>query len=183
MFSVYNFFITTKLRSLNLFNCLEIAEKYEKVHQDPKEVFDEDGNLIDNESEKIEPVFVSVKDEEGNDSCVVFYDNLFILFSMNNELKDKIVQIYIKRPEDEWHVPTKENGLGLDLLNPDNIKMEVYVNYDVSVLKLNRRLSRCMGEEYTSGKWDKIFYKTLNSFLVKVGGYTDLNQVSVAYGK
>ena len=182
MLSIYDFFITMKLRNLNLFNCLEIAEKYGKIHQDTKEVFDKNGNLIDREEVKPEPLFISAKDEEGCESCAVFYGNFFILFSENEELKDKAVQIYVKRPEDEWHVPVKEDG-SLDFLNPSNVKVEVYINYDVNVFKLNRRLSRCMGELYTSGRWNKMFYKTLNSFLKKVGSYTELNQVSIAYGK
>lgn len=182
MLSIYDFFITAKLRSINLYSCLEIAEKYGKIHQDPKEVFDKNGGLIYKEAVNQDPVFISTKDEEGCESCAVFYGNFFILFSENEELKDKAVQIYIKRPEDEWQVPVKEDG-SFDFLNPSSVKAEVYINYDINVFKLNRRLNRCMGEEYTSGRWNKMFYKTLNSFLKKVGGYTELNQVSVAYGK
>ena len=181
--SLYNVFISTKLRNLDLFKYLEVAEKYGKIHSDPSEVFDRNGHFIVKENENDEPVFVSVKDEGEGESCVVFYENMFILFSMNNELKDRIVQIYIKRPEDEWTVPVKENGYGLDLLNPSNIKVEVYVNYDVSVLKLNRRLSRCSGEDYRSGRWNKSFYKSFNSFLAKVEGYTEISQIKEAYGK
>lgn len=181
--SLYNLFITTKLRNLNLFKYLDVAEKYGKIHSDPYEVFDRNGHFLIKETEKDEPIFVSVKGEDDGESCVVFYDNLFILFSMNNELRDKIVQIYVKRPEDEWTVPVKEGGFGLDLLNPNNIKVEVYLNYDVSVLKLNRSLSRCSGEDYRSGRWNKSFYKTFNSFLAKVEGYTEMSQIKEAYGK
>lgn len=179
----YNFLINTKLRNLNLFSYLAIAEKYGKIHHDPSEVFDKNGNFIGKEDIDSDPVFVSVKDDDGTESCVVFYDNLFVLFSVNDELSDKIVQIYIKRPEDEWKIPLKEDGNGLDLLNPSNVKFEVYVNYDVSVCKLNRRLSRCGGEEYHSGKWNSKFYKTFNSFIDKVEGYTEINQIKQAYGK
>lgn len=187
----YGFLIDQKLRQLDLFNYLKVAEKYGKIHYDATEVFDKDGNIIDKDkvnngcgvSVDIDPVFVSVKDDDGTESCVVFYDNIFILFSVNADLSDRIVQIYIKRPEDEWKVPVKEDGSGLDLLNPCNAKVEVYVNYDVSVCKLNRRLSRCEGEEYRSGKWNNKFYKMFNSFINKVEGYTEINQIKQAYGK
>lgn len=179
----YNILINTKLRSINLFNYLSVAEKYDKIHTDPFQVFDGNGDLINKEMVESEPAFISVKDDDGNKSCVVFYGNLFILFSVNDELNDRIVQIYIKRPEDEWKVQTKENGKELDLFNPSNVKIEVYVNYDVSVCKLNRRLSRCGGEEYRSGKWNGKFYKALNSFIDKVEGYTEINQIKQAYEK
>jgi hypothetical protein len=183
MFDIYNFFITAKLRTLNLFGCLEIAKKYDKIYYDPKEIFDKNGYLIDKEAVKHEPVFISTKDSYGCESCAVFYDNLFILFSMNEEQGDKAVQIYVKRPDDEWQISVNESNSNLDPTNPANIKAEVYVNYDVSVFKLNRRLGCCVGENYTPGKWNKMFYKSLNSFLGKVEGYTELNQVSKAYGK
>ena len=178
---IYNFFITTKLRNLNLFDYLEVAEKYGKIHNDPYEVFDVDGHFKLDCENNDEPVFVSVKGEDNWESCFVFYHNLFILFSINSEQGDKIIQIYIKRPEDEWAVPVGENGL--DLLNPTNVKVDVYLNYDVSVLKLNRRLSRCFGEEYRSGEWNKSFFKSFNSFLGKVEDYTEMNQIKQAYGK
>ena len=183
MFNIlYNFFITSKLRNTNLFNFLEIAEKYGKIHQDLEEVFDKSGKLIDKEATKTEPVFIVTKDNDGCESYSVFYDNLFILFSWNKEPRDKAVQVYVKRPEDEWQLPVKED-FTLDVLNPSNVKAEVYVNYDVNVFKLNRRLGRCIGEEYTSGRWNKMFYKDLNSFIDRVEGYTEINQVSEAYGK
>lgn len=183
MFNIlYNFFITSKLRNTNLFNFLEIAEKYGKIHQDLEEVFDKSGKLIDKEAAKTEPVFIVTKDNDGCESYSVFYDNLFILFSWNKEPRDKAVQVYVKRPEDEWQLPVKED-FTLDVLNPGNVKAEVYVNYDVNVFKLNRRLGRCIGEEYTSGKWNKMFFKDLNSFIDRVEGYTEINQVSEAYGK
>lgn len=181
--TLYNLFITPKLRSFDFFDYLEIAEKYNKIHDDPSEVFDKNGNFIDKEMVKYEPVFISFKDKDCCESCAVFYDNLFILFTWNEELIDKAVQVYVKRPEDEWQVPIKEDGHSLDFLNPSNVKVEIYVNYDVNVFKLNRRLGRCVGENYTSGKWNKMFYKTLNSFTKKVMSYTELNQVSEAYGK
>ena len=178
----YHFFIIPKLRAINFFDCLKIAEKYGKIHQDPKEVFDMNGNLIDREISNIEPVFISLKDEECCESCAVFYDNLFMLFTWNEDVEDTALQIYVKRPEDEWQVPVKKDG-SLDFLNPNNVKAEVYINYDVNVFKFNRKLDRCMGEYYTPGRWDKMFYKTVNSFLERVDGYTELNQLSKAYGK
>lgn len=184
MFNIfYGFLADQKLRQLDLFNYLKVAEKYNKIHYDAAEVFDKNGNIFAREVGDDDPIFVSVKDDDGTESCVVFYDNLFILFSVNADLSDRIVQIYIKRPEDEWKIPVKEDGSGLDLLNPCNAKVEVYVNYDVSVCKLNRRLSRCEGEEYRSGKWNSKFYKMFNSFISKVEGYTEINQIKQAYGK
>ena len=97
-------------------------------------------------------------------------------------MNDKLVQIYVKRPEDTWSVPLKSDGTP-DFLNPSNVKVGVYVNYDVSVLKLNRRLSRCCGENYSHGAWNKMFYKSLNSFIQVVENYTEMNQITQAYAK
>lgn len=177
----YGFLADQKLRQLNLFNYLDIAEKYGKVYR-AADVFNPDGKLNRVDNEKPEPIFVSDKSGE-NESYVVFYDNIFVLFSINKELNDSIIQIYVKRPEDEWTVPVSNDGTEFDVLNPNNVKVEVYVKYDVSVLKLNRRLSRCMGEEYRSGKWNKIFYRSIISFLDRVNGYTELNQIEMAYAK
>lgn len=175
---LYKLLITPRMYQVNLFGYLDVAEKYGKIHTDPMDAFDRNGRLNLTEEERKEPVFIAVKDE--SDAYAVFYENLFILFSINDELGDKIVQIYIKRPEDEWTVPVNEDGT-LDLLNPSNIKVEVYVNYDVSVLKLNRRLSRCSGEDYKSGVWNKMFYRSFNAFLRKIENYTDINQIKLAY--
>ena len=177
---LYKLLITPKMYQLNLFSYLSVAEKYGKIHTDARDVFDIEGRFIGDRNDETEPVFISVKDE--SEAYAVFYENLFILFSINNDLGDRIVQIYMKRPEDTWTVPVMEDG-SLDLLNPSNIKVEVYVNYDVSVLKLNRRLSRCAGEEYKSGVWNKTFYRTFNAFLRKIEDYTEMNQIKIAYTK
>ena len=173
----YGFLADQKLRQLNLFGYLETAETYGKIH-DANDVLHPDGHLSLDCS--TEPVFVSVKDEV--ETCVVFYQNLFFLFSVNNEVRDKIVQIYIKRPDDEWEIHRKADG-NFDFLNPTNVKVEVYVNYDVSVLKLNRRLSRCSGENYSHGAWNKMFYRSLNSFIHAIENYTEISQITQAYAK
>lgn len=173
----YGFLADQKLRQLNLFSYLDTAETYGKIHE-ASDVFRQDGHLLMDST--TEPVFVSVKDEVK--TYVVFYQNLFFLFSANAEMKDKIVQIYVKRPEDEWEIPKKADG-NFDFLNPSNIKAGVYINYDVSVLKLNRRLSRCCGENYYHGAWNKMFYRSLNSFIRTVENYTEINQITQAYTK
>ncbi len=173
----YGFLAEQKLHQLDLFKYLETAETYGKIN-DANDVFQPDGHLLIDST--TEPVFVSVKDEV--ETHVVFYQNLFFLFSVNSEVNDKIVQIYVKRPNDEWQIPHKPAG-NFDFLNPSNVKVEVYVNYDVSVLKLNRRLSRCSGEDYRPGAWNKMFYRSLNSFLETIDDYTEINQIKHAYGK
>lgn len=187
LFGLFNYLITAKLRAINLFDYLSTAEKYDKVVTEKKR-----NTLVDFDHKNlgrikrdvfdysVEPVFISTGGSDA-DSTVVFYENLFMLFSHDKELNDWIVEIYMKRPEDEWVVPIVDNEP--DFLNPLTVKVNVYVNYDVSVQKLNRRLSRCCGEEYKSGTWDKSFYRTLNSFLDKVDAYTELNQVKNAYKK
>ena len=181
---IYGFLVEQKLHQLDLFNYLEVAEKYGKIHYTTDDIFSQlNGTFFIKETEKDEPLFVSSKDNDGNESCVVFYGNLFIIFSMNKELNDKIVQIYMKRPTDEWEIRRINNGNDnrLDLLNPTNVKVEVYVNYDVSVCKLSHRLGRCGGEEYHSGKWNTEFHRAINSFIKKVESYTEINQIKQAY--
>ena len=175
----YNLLISPRINHMDLFDYLEMAERYGKIHTDVNEVVDVDGNLTVPYSE--EPLFIAAKDE--SEAYVVFYKDLFILFSINNELDDKIVQIYVKRPEDEWRIPVKQGGGEFDLLNPCNVKVEVYIKYDVSVTKLNRRITRCSGDEYKSGNWNKTFYQSLNSFIKNVEGYTEISQIKHAYSK
>lgn len=177
---LYGFLADQKMRQLNLFRSLEIAEEYHKVAQDPKELFNPDGQCKDVYYEPEEPHFISVDDDE-NERYVVIYGNLYMLFSINETLNDKIVQIYIKRPDDLWRVPVDENG-NFDMMNPCNVKIEVYADYSVSVVKLNHVLSRCCGQDYRSGVWNKMFYRTIKSFVKKVDGYTEINQINVAYG-
>jgi hypothetical protein len=175
--SFYGYFATKKLQNLRFFELLDIAEEYGKIH-DASDVFHPDGHLLLDYN--AEPVFISTKDEDN--ACIVFYQNLFFLLSINKETKDKIVQIYVKRPDDEWEIPHKPDGT-FDFLNPSNVKVEVYVNYDVNVIKFNRRLSRCSGEYYRYGVWNKMFYKSMKSFTSTVENYTEINQIKLAYNK
>lgn len=182
MFSGYYGFLTSqKMRQLNLFKCLEVAEEYNKVERDLKKVFLDDGLFKEPFQEQDEPCFISA-DEGDNENYVVIWNNLYMLFSINTELNDRIIQIYIKRPEDRWSVPVDENGK-FDLMNPNNVKIEVYVDYNVSVVKLNHVLSRCCGDEYRSGAWNKMFYRAINSFVKKVDEYTEITQIKNAYNK
>lgn len=174
---IYGYFTTKKLQSLRFFEYLEIAKEYGKIHN-ASDAFSPDGHLLLDYS--TEPVFVSINDEDNTD--IIFYQNLFFLMSYNDETKDRIVQIYIKRPDDDWEIPRKPDG-SLDFLNPSNVKVEVYVKYDVSVIKFNRRLSRCNGEYYRYGVWNKMFYKSMKSFTRTVENYTEINQIKLAYNK
>ena len=100
-------------------------------------------------------------------------------FFYDSETKDKITRIYVKSPNDAWTFNFDGNADSMDLLHPTNVCAEVYVNYDVSVLQLDR----CFGENYKSGSWNKMFYHTLISFFEKTQGYTELNRIKVAYQK
>ena len=175
--SFYGYFVTKKLQNLRFFDYLEIAKEYGKIHN-VSDAFHPDGHLLLDYN--AEPVFVSVNDEDNTN--IVFYQNLFFLMSYNDETKDRIVQIYVKRPDDDWVIPCKSDHT-FDCLNPSNVKMEVYVNYDVNVLKFNRRLSRCGGEYYRYGVWNKMFYKSMKSFTHTVENYTEINQIKLAYNK
>ena len=177
--SFYNLLINAKLRNFDLFNCLDVARKYGKIHRDDvTDLFtsNDTGNFVISENLIEEPVFLSAKDKP--ETYVVFYRNLFITFLNDTEQGNRIIRIYIKRPEDNWEVTTSENG-ELDILNPLNVNAEVYAVYDVNVLNI----SRCAGEEYFSGKWNKMFYKTVNSFTKNVEGYKEISKMRVAYGK
>ena len=155
----YNFLITTKFTQLNLFDFLEIAEKHGRVYANKDADFDIDGRLSMPEIENDEPCFIHV-DGADIETCVAVYENLLFTFSVDETLNDRIIRIYMKKPE-------------------CNVNAEIYVNYNVSVLRLNR----CVGENYKSGAWNKMFYKTLESFCKKVQGYTEINQLKKAYEK
>ena len=86
----------------------------------------------------------------------------------------------MKSPKDVWTFNRSDDmDSPIDLLHPINVCAEVYINYDVSVLKLNR----CYGTDYKSGSWNKMFYHTIDSFFEKTQGYTELNRIKAAYQK
>ena len=174
---IYGFLTDQKLRQTDLFSYVGTAEDYGKVYNVAGNIigpFDNNGFL--KEECETTPIFIKVT--EG--TYVIFYQNLFFLLSLNNETKDAVTQIYVKRPEDVWQLPIKQDGTEdgtLDYINPLNVKVEVYVNYDVSVIKLGRTLGHCGGELYRNGTWNKMVYKTLNAFFTTVENYTEINQI------
>lgn len=181
----YKFLIDTKLGTKDLFDNLNLADKYGKirdnrtsnfVNTDKGYVFPVDEN--DRNEYRDEPIFFKVNAK--GDSYCCFYDNLMFTFYYENETKDKITRIYVKSPNEEWaFVQSNDVDAPVDLLHPINVCAEVYINYDVSVLKLNR----CYGTDYKSGSWNKMFYHTLDSFFEKTQGYTELNRIKAAYQK
>lgn len=174
----YGLKIEHQLGQLDLFSYLGTAEEYSKVHNEANELFDPDGNLLIDCS--TEPVFISVKDEA--ETYVVFYQNLFFIFFINNETDEKVVQIYVKRPDDMWRIPVRPDG-SFDFFNPSNTKVNVYGKYDVILRKFHRDIKRCDGEVYNRGVWNKMVYKSLNSFLKIIDDYTEINQIKQAYSK
>ena len=184
MFSkFYEFFITQKMASVDLFDCLATAKEYGKVYANGKGLFSYVGEDIYalKHSEEIdggnegEPVFIQIDGRE--DLHCTFYKNLMFVFSDENG--DKIVRVYAKRPQDEWSFLKPSDGQQFDIMNPVNVRAEVYINYDVNVLKLDR----CCGEDYRSGEWNKMFYRSIHGFIDTVQGYTEVNRLKKAYKK
>lgn len=176
----YRLFINTRLRSTDLFDCLELAKKYEKAYRNSKDIFTEVSGkyvLSVKEIDENEPVFIKVGDNAEN--YVVFYENFFITYSIDRNADDYIVRIHMKRQEDNWEFKSLSSGDGCDVLDPLNVNAEVYIKYNVGVLHLNR----CYGEDYRSGSWNKMFYRTLNSFVEKVHGFTEINRIEKSYEK
>lgn len=179
----YGYLAELSTKNTDLFRYISVAKEYDKIYKNPADVFDDNGFFREfrEDVDKSQPIFISTCSGEF-EVIVAFYENLFMIFTTNDELDDQVVQIFVKRPQDEWAIPVKENG-ELDLLHPINVKIEVYKNYDVSVENLNYPLSRCKGETYKPGSWNKAFYKTFGSFLKKIENYTEINQINHAYGK
>lgn len=176
----YRLFINTRLRAVDLFDCLELAKKYEKVYRNSNDIFTEVSGkyvLSVKEIDENEPVFIKVGDNAEN--YVVFYDNFFITYSIDRNADDYIVRIHMKRQEDNWEFKSLSSGDGCDVLDPLNVNAEVYIKYNVGVLHLNR----CYGEDYRSGSWNKVFYRTLGSFIEKVHGFTEINRIMKSYEK
>ena len=176
----YRLFINTRLTSTYLFDCLELAKKYERVYRNSKDIFTEVSGkyvLSVKEIDENEPVFIKVGDNAEN--YVVFYENFFITYSIDRNADDYIVRIHMKRQEDNWEFKSLSSGDGCDVLDPLNVNAEVYIKYNVGVLHLNR----CYGEDYRSGSWNKVFYRTLGSFIEKVHGFTEINRIEKSYEK
>ena len=178
----YKFLTTQKLSQLNLFDNLELAQKYSMVHSNNDSVFEEilddsipvHYRLADFDEYVTSPVFI----QATNETVCAFYGNLMFVFSYDPEPNDYVLRIFIKKPEDKW-VFTHNNSNGCYVLNPTNVHAEVYVAYNVSVLRLNR----CVGDDYKSGTWNKRFYDDLMGFIEKTNGYTEINQIKQAYKK
>ena len=179
---IYKLFITAKLSQINLFNALELAKKYDKIYRNTNDIFTavNDGErylLSVGEVDEKEPIFIKLNGDVEN--YAVFYENFFISYSIDNTANDYVVRIHMKRQEDNWEFKALSSGDGCDVLNPLNVNAEVYINYNVSVLSLNR----CSGEDYKSGSWNKMFYRTFNSFIEKVNNFTEINRIKKSYEK
>lgn len=186
--NIYRLFINTKLGTIDLFNGLELAKKYEKVYRNSNDIFTEVNGkyfLSVKEFDENEPVFIKVSNDAEN--YAVFYENFFVTYSISRTsedytdrtAEDYIVRIHMKRQEDSWEFKPLSSGDGCDVLDPLNVNAEVYVKYNVGVLHLNR----CYGEDYHSGSWNKMFYRTLSSFVEKVRGFTEINRIKKSYEK
>lgn len=176
---IYGFLAETKLRQINLFDYLKLAQKYDKVFEHPGRVLAEDEEhegfyRIVEDFMPDEPIFIKVNEE----TTCAFFENLLFTFSHDPEPQNSIIRIHIKRPEDKW-LFRFNNKSGFDVLNPANVHAEVYIAYSVSVLRVNR----CIGEDYKGGSWNKSFYKSLLSFVDKVNAYTEISQLKEAYKK
>jgi hypothetical protein len=168
------------MRQTNLFEYFEVAKKSGKVHS-VNEVFSESGHFCSEEFDPEEPVFIAGKEGDTQLSIIIF-KNLYIILSLDEELNDRITQIYLKRPEDEWTL-AKTGKNSFDLLTPSNVKIDVYVDYYVTLVKLNHYLNRCVGEDYKSGSWNKMFHDSVSTLVSKVEGYKEINQIKSAYAE
>lgn len=176
----YRLLINARLGTIDLFDCLELAKKYEKVYRNSNDIFTEASGkyvLLVKELDENEPVFIKVGSDAEN--YAVFYENFFITYSIDRNADDYIVRIHMKRREDNWEFKPLSSGDGCDVLDPLNVHAEVYAKYNVGVLHLNR----CYGEDYRSGSWNKMFYRTLGSFIEKVNGFTEINRIKKSYEK
>lgn len=176
----YEFLITQKMASIDLFECLETAQKYGKIFSNTNGLFSYVGDdqfalSAPEENGEGHPVFV--KADPNREIYCAFYENLMISFSCEDG--DKIVRVYAKTPEDEWTFLKPIDGGSFNILSPTNVNAEVYINYDVNVLKLDR----CCGEDYRSGSWNKMFFHSILSFIDTVRDYTEVNRVQKAYIK
>ena len=174
----FNFLVTAKLRQIDLFDNLELAKTYNKVVDNTDSIFvrhaENQFTLLTPGDEGPEcPMFIKVDNEN---TCAI-HKNLLFSFMYDPEMNDRILRIYVKKPEDNWIFNKNVSGVGCDVLKPINVHAEVYVNYSVSVLKLNR----CVGDNYKSGHWNKMFYLSLEDFIQKTCGFTEINQINEAY--
>jgi len=181
----YKLIITTSDVKVNLFDMLDLADKYGKINQNYQTVIMEDENPeltnpmtgifhFKNDEWITEPLFVRAN---LNTVCA-FYNNLMITYAWDKEKDDKVVRVYMKKPEDWWTFIRKDGGdYGIDLLNPYNVHAEVYTDYSISILNLERSV----GWNYKSGTWNKRFHREIKEFVKKVNAYTELNQIETAY--
>lgn len=175
----YYLLASSKLAKANLFDYLEIAKKYGKLFKNCDDTFQESIETPETYfllgDETSDPVFVHM-DSDVETDCV-FYKDLFFTISYDNETKDSVVRGYVKNPTDVWRFKKNRSGTGYNVLNPVNTYAEVYIAYNVNVLKV----TRCCGENYTSGSWNKMFYRTLCSLLERVDELTEINRINRAY--
>ena len=178
---IYYLLTTSKLGKVDLFNALETAKKYEKVVDNDDYLFKKSGTntcvFAEGYDDPETPLFICL--EDNPEVHCVFYRNLALVFTYDEKNGDRVIRGHMKRPDDAWEFFRNDTSDGCDLLNPVNVCAEVYDAYDVNVLKL----TRCHGENYISGTWNKMFYGTLVSFLEKVDEYTEVTRLNKAYKK
>ena len=182
----YKLIITTTDVKVNLFDMLDLADKYGKITNNYQLLVKEDDfypDLVDaanavyifkDDGWMSEPLFIRAN---LNTVCA-FYNNLMLTYAWDKEKDDKVVRVFMKKPGDGWLFKRKDDGDGgLDLLNPTNVHAEVYIDYSVSILNLERSV----GWNYKSGTWNKRFHREIKEFVKKVNAYTELNQIETAY--
>lgn len=154
----YKSLIDYKIFKVDFFDYLTIAEKYNKIHE----------KVMVDYLTPDEPYFVVL---EKDKSYIAFYKNIFLTFTMDKELRNRVVRIFIKNPEEDWVFNDSEM--------PQNTLALIYMNYDVDVLGVDRSSGRI----FNSGAWNKEFYYALHEFNDKVLRFTELNQMEAAYSK
>ena len=188
--------IEDKLEETDFLKFIEIAKKYDKILTDKDMGLGDTGNpfctvngldrdglrefflSIEKYDYRRTPVFIRVSSRVGAYTC--FYKNLMFVFNIDPDESGKFVTIYMKTPEDKWYFDVTNNGYGertINVLSPVNTHAKVYVGYTVTVYGMYKDTH----EEYTSGSWNKEFYKTLNEFIDKVEGFTEYSILEKAY--
>ena len=171
---VYKWMVENKARSydLEIVKAINILEKYN--------LFDSVSAIKDiTEAETKDNVKILKRNfffsqvREGVVVYDIYFNNLHIHVSEGE--KEKVYSIRIKRQEDFWAIPFKDDRM--DVSHPKNPTYEVYVWYSVPILDLKS----VDGYIYNTGSWDKQVYRDMDDFFQMAKSETDYSRFNANY--
>lgn len=176
---IYKWLVENKAAKyeFDISDAIEIMEKYGLFNSLNANVSDDlkKFTYVGGDGAMINDVCYFKQVREGCPIYDMFFGNLHI--HVNDGEDQKIYSIRIKKQEESWVCPIKDNRI--DPSHPTNDNYEVYVWYRVPILDI----TKVDGYVYHSGSWDKVVYREMFDFFNAVNEETLRSRFNANYRK